>query len=298
MRTQTTSRRTWFAQTTTTCAGAWTASLAIGAVKERKPIRFAIVTDTHLGRQGKTTPQKQFQAIATELSKADIGFVLHLGDIIDSGRVGQYQVYKKIRDSIGKPVHEIPGNHDPVDAFAREIREAVDTMIDLGWLRVVLMNNARRTSHDGFFEASQLDWLEETATTAADENRVILVCCHVPVHTNRPPDRAWYVKPEHGQQRFYEILAAHRDRVAGVFHGHFHNGLRGWDDRAPPHEICFPSAHYNQKRGLEEKGAPGYNPDEFRAGYCLARLGEGTLSIRYKPIGEAVVLEKALDIFA
>ena len=287
-------RRVWLTNMAAGCVGGLTASLAIAAVEKRTPLKFAIVTDTHLGRQDKTTAQKQFQAIADELAEVDVEFVLHLGDVVDAGRVEQYSVYKDIRDSIGKPVHEIPGNHDPADAFAKEIRREVDTTVDHDWLRVVLVNNARRTSHDGFFEQEQLDWLEEKCQAAAGENRVLLICCHVPVHTNRPPDRAWYVKPEHGQKRFYEILSRFNGRVAGIFHGHFHNGLRGWDDRAPLHEICFPSAVYNQNRGLEAKDAPGYNPEEFRAGYCLAALGDGKLTLNYQPTGEDAAVTKTM----
>ena len=149
----------------------------------------------------------------------------------------------------------------------------------------ILLNNAHRDSHDGFFTEQQLDWLAKQLEATKRDGRLAIICCHVPVHSNRHPDRGWYVKPEHGQKRFYELTSAHRDELIGVFHGHFHNGIRGWDDRAPLHEISFPSALYNQNRGLEEKQAPGYNPVEFRPGYTLATIDQGKISLEYRPTG-------------
>jgi hypothetical protein len=115
---------------------------------------------------------------------------------------------------------------------------------------------------------------------------------HVPAHANRHPDRGWYVKPEHGQERLYAILAAHRDRVVALFHGHFHNGIRGWDDTPAIHEIVFPSALYNEDRKLAEQEAPGYNLSEFRPGYTQVRIKDGTMTLTYKPIGKDASAKK------
>ena len=48
-------------------------------------------------------------------------FILHLGDVVDGGRAAQYPIYRRIRDDIGKPVHEMPGNHDPVEVFEKAL---------------------------------------------------------------------------------------------------------------------------------------------------------------------------------
>ena len=69
-----------------------------------------------------------------------------------------------------------------------------------------------------------------------------------------------------------------------MFHGHFHNGIRGWEDSGLLHEICFPSVLYNLNRRLEEQDAPGYNVDEFRPGYTLVDIEGGEMKLRYKPV--------------
>ena len=99
------------------------------------------------------------------------------------------------------------------------------------------------------------------------------------------PTEGWYVKPANGQKEFYEIVRRHESRILALFHGHFHNGLRGWDDHTPIHEVCFPSALYNQDRKLEEQKAPGYNPLEFRPGFTLVEIANQTMTLRYKPAG-------------
>jgi len=259
--------------------------LSVAQAAGRERLSFAIVSDTHIGYRGRDSARLQWQKTADELATLDVSFLLHLGDVVDGGQVELYPVYREIRERISRSVHEIPGNHDPADGFARYIRRPIDTVVDHGWLRCILLNNAHRDSHDGFFTEEQLGWLARQLEATKRDGRLAIIGCHVPVHANRHPDRGWYVKPESGQQRFYELVSAHRDELIGVFHGHFHNGIRGWDDRAPLHEICFPSALYNQNRGLEEKQAPGFNPIEFRPGYTVATLDEGHLSLRYCPTG-------------
>jgi predicted phosphodiesterase len=288
------SRRSFLAGLT---AGAGV-SLAFPALaadgRPRKPIRFAVVSDTHLGRGESLAPERLWAKTAAEVAATDSRFVLHLGDVVDSGRELMYPRYLEIRGQIKVPVHEIPGNHDPQEVFEKHIRQPVDTVVDYDWLRLVLMNNSHRDSHLGYLTESQLAWIDEQLADAASQDLLAILCMHVPAHTNKAPDRGWHIKPADGQTRLYEILQKHQGRVLALFHGHFHNGLRGWDDAAPVHEICFPSALYNQKRGLEEAKAPGYNPDEFRPAYSLVALGAGKMHIQLRVVGAGDALARDL----
>jgi predicted MPP superfamily phosphohydrolase len=262
------------------------------------PISFAVVTDTHLGKNDSEASERLWAKTAAELQAAPGAFVLHLGDIVDGQREAQYPRYLAARAAIAKPIHEIPGNHDNPEDFQKHFREQIDTFFDHEWLRVVLMNNSKTTSHDGFFEEKQLDWLSRVCDDAAEKKRRMLICTHVPVHSNTHPDRGWYVKPTNGQTAFYQTIKQHASRILALFHGHFHNGLRGWDDHAPVHEILFPSALYNQDRNLEEQKAPGYNPREFRAGYTLVNIENGVMRLQYRATGAAGGIEKALPLLS
>ena len=88
----------------------------------------------------------------------------------------------------------------------------------------------------------------------------------------------------------------HESHLIGLFHGHFHNGLRGWDDHHPVHEVLFPSALYNQDRKLEAQKAPVYNPEEFRPGYTQVIIENGTVALRYRVVGTDGEVEKTLPI--
>lgn len=253
----------------------------------RPELKFLVITDTHLGYKGGESAAMLWTRTAAELAKQEGAFVLHLGDVVDGGREEQYSVYLKTRESVGKPVYEVPGNHDPQPLFEKYIRNSVDHSFDHEWLRVLLLNDARTDSHDGFLTREQLDWLSLQMSEARRASRAVLVAMHVPAHDNKHPDRGWYVKPKDGQKEFYEIVAAKNSPVLALFHGHFHNGLRGWDDRKPLHEVCFPSALYNQDRKLEEQKAPGYNPPEFQPGFTLVTLRPDKFVLDYRVTGAA-----------
>jgi 3',5'-cyclic AMP phosphodiesterase CpdA len=264
--------------------------------KESVPLRFAIVSDTHLGRDDSQTPANYWEQAAIEIATTECEFVLHLGDIVDQGREDQYPIHQAIRAKIGKPVHEIPGNHDPVDLFRKHIRPQVDITFDQSGVRFVLFNNSKPESHDGFISDEQITWLSKTFADAARKQLRIFIAAHVPIHQNRPPDRAWYVKPKDGQTRFYELVEKYRNRITAIIHGHFHNGLRGWDDRAPINEVCCPSVLSNLDRKLAAQNAPGYNLPEFRPGYLLAELSFDSLKLDYQPIGQKIKATKLISL--
>lgn len=279
-----------------TCGAAltlWPACLR--AAGRRLPkLSFVVVSDTHLGRRDRGTAAERWERTAAELAKLPDQPVLHLGDIVDGGREAQYPEYLRIRKTIGKPVHEIPGNHDPQELFEKYVRRPVDTAVDHDWLRFVLLNDSRTDSHDGFVSDEQLEFIDRQCREATEKERYVALALHVPVHSNRHPDRGWYVKPENGQKGLYELVERHRDRLLCLMHGHFHNGIRGWVDHAPVHELTFPSALYNLDRKLEQQGAPGYNLPEFRPGYTLVTIEGGKLSLRYQPSGSDEFAEKEL----
>lgn len=266
------------------------------AARSRKRVEFIVVSDTHLGYKDKESATRQWEFTAKELSTATGDLILHLGDLVDQGREEKYAEYIKIRDTIGKQVHEIPGNHDPDNLFQKYIRPKIDHVVEHEWLHFVLLGNAHTDSHDGFLTEDQLVWLDEQCTEAGKRDQYVVVCMHVPAHKNLHPDRGWYVKPQEGQTRLYEILSKHDSRVLAMLHGHFHNGIRGWDDHGSLHEICLPSVLYNLNRKLEEQKAPGYNVDEFRPGYTLIEIEGGRLKLRYKPVNVTEEANKICEL--
>lgn len=263
-----------------------------GLAADLEPLSLVVVSDTHLGYRDQNEAAEIWARAAEEISAGPGDLVLHLGDVVDGGRAEQYPKYLEIRQRIRQPVHEIPGNHDPEELFRQHLRDPVSTAIDYQWLRLLLINNSRRDSHDGFVSAEQLGWLDEQLQDTARQGKYAVLCMHVPAHSNGHPDRGWYVKAESGQRELYELVSRHRARLVGLFHGHFHNGIRGWEDHEGVAEVAFPSVLYNLDRRLEAQGAPGFNPSEFRPGYTLATISGGSLQLQYKPIGHEPSVER------
>jgi predicted phosphodiesterase len=273
----------------------------LSADARRQPLKLVVITDTHLGYQSSEAAEQLWKKTAAEVAAIDADLVLHLGDLVDRGQEPLYPRYLEHRRQIKTPVHEIPGNHDPQELFEKYIRKPVDTVVDHQWLRLLLLNNSRTDSHDGFLSDEQLIWIESQLADAAKHDLLAIVCMHVPAHSNKHPDRGWHIQPEHGQRELYAALARHGGRVLALFHGHFHNGLRGWDDTSaeearPVHEICFPSALYNQDRKLTEQQAPGYNVAEFRPAYCIVMLGKGKIQVQLRVVEHGDTASKELPI--
>lgn len=257
---------------------------------------FVVVSDTHLGRGDQDGPARQWAATAKEIDASAGDLVLHLGDVVDGGRERQYAVYKDVRKTIRKPVYEIPGNHDPQEPFEKHLRQPVELAFDHKGVRFLLLNNSHADSHDGFLTARQLAWLDGQCTAAAKKELFVLLAMHVPVHENKHPDRGWFVKPKDGQTELYALLRRHKNQVLALLHGHFHNGVRGWEDHAPLHEVVFPSALYNQDRRLAEQKAPGYVLPELRPGFVQVSLRRDGMSLRYKPVGVKEAAERVCPL--
>jgi len=283
------SRRQWLTGSIGSALTASFGSLRLRAADGLDEFQFAIVSDTHLGRQDSDTPLRQWRQAVAEIAASPADFVLHLGDIVDGGREPQYPVYAESRRGLRKPIYEVSGNHDPRELFEKYVRTPIDTVFDHHGVRFLLFSNVHSDSHAGFITPEQIQWLDQRCREAAGKDLRLVACCHVPMHTNLHPDRGWFVQPADGQTAFYEVVERYRDRFLVCFHGHFHNGIRGWRDRGSLVEVVCPSVCYNQSRKLEEyiksKQATGFFVEELRPGYVLATLGQGRLRMRYKPLG-------------
>lgn len=84
--------------------------LLIGLNSFAQPFKFAQVTDTHIGNlTGADDLRRTVQDIN---NNPDIAFVILSGDITEFGADDELFLAKQILDSLNKPYHVIPGNHD------------------------------------------------------------------------------------------------------------------------------------------------------------------------------------------
>ncbi|MDB4864108.1 hypothetical protein OAI33_12520 [Pirellulaceae bacterium] len=168
--------------------------------------------------------------------------------------------------------------------------------MDHKWLKFLLISNAHTDSHDGFISDEQLQWIDSQCESARTNEHYVNLCMHVPTHSNRHPDRGWYVKPANGQVKLYETIGQYQEQIVAMLHGHFYNGIRGLKSQGGIHEICMPSILYNLDRNLEMQDAEGYNPLEFRPGYTIVTIENGLMTLAHKPLGAEVVITKDCEL--
>ncbi len=86
------------------------ALMPIAAAAQDTLFRFALVTDTHVGTQ---TGLDDLRRTIHDLNgQPDIGFVIFSGDVTEFGSDAELKTAKQTMDSLRKPWHVIPGNHD------------------------------------------------------------------------------------------------------------------------------------------------------------------------------------------
>jgi 3',5'-cyclic-AMP phosphodiesterase len=110
--------------------------------------------------------------------------VLMSGDLADNAADAEYELVHELLAQLGAPVYVLPGNHDDRDALRRhfDLPGAVGTpvqyTVELGPLRLVVLDSTRPGEDRGELDADRLSWLDAELTGAPD--RVTLVALHHP----------------------------------------------------------------------------------------------------------------------
>jgi 3',5'-cyclic AMP phosphodiesterase CpdA len=264
-----------------------------------KPFTFALISDTHLGRNGEGPARQMKQAVA-EINASPAELIVFTGDLVNGGENDAHEkYYPQWLDIAGgwkKPWHAIPGNHDPVARFTKHIRAETDYVADApsAPYRFVFFRDALpNPEHQGAVLDEQLKWLQKQIDSAARDDRRVFLVSHVIYHKNAHPDVGWMIRDN--REAFADFLKQNAGRIDAFFAGHFHSGLRGWDDTFGIHEVVVPSACWNFN-GKRLRGAPGYTFDEDRPGWVLAEVrGPGEIKLSYKPIEADVSVVKELN---
>jgi hypothetical protein len=258
---------------------------------------FALITDTHLGRGGEQPAEQMRQAVA-EINTTAASLVICCGDLVNSGAVPanekHYPAWMQIAGRLKAPWHAIPGNHDPIEKFIKHVRPETDFVVDAPgdapW-RFICFRDAK-SDHQGAVTNDQLKWLDARLAEAQHAGRRAFLVSHVIYHENHKPDVGWMIQDNRAP--FGELLHQHAKTIAAFFAGHFHSGLRGWDDTFGIHEVVLPSCCWNFD-GKRLRGAPGYEYDEDRPAWVLAEATAKTLKLSYKPLGADVSVVRQLN---
>lgn len=135
---------------------------------------FPVVSDTHYFYE-------EFNKVQDTIKKrgSDYSFLLHAGDMTDSGLKWEYERSVEILKRASLPFLTVVGNHDAI-TNGREIYKrlfgAYDYSTEFNGARLIFFNNNSWEFGSG---TPDFNWLEsELAKT--DANQPIIIICHVP----------------------------------------------------------------------------------------------------------------------
>ena len=198
-----------------------------------RPFVLAHLSDPHLGAEwAGGDPVARFAA-AVESVRAIYprpDGVLVSGDLSDNATDAEYEQVRELLAPLQAPLYVVPGNHDDGRAMHRNFGvpgangEPVQYSVDLGPLRLVVLDTTRPGEVPGALDAERLDWLD-AELTAAPELPTLVAMHHPPIVTGIP---AWdeLGLPVADQRALGTVIERHR-QVRRLVAGHVHRMITG-----------------------------------------------------------------------
>jgi len=156
--------------------------------------------------------------------------IIASGDLVDRGEAEEYAELRAILRDVEIPIHMGLGNHDKRAPFltaypATPVDGAgfVQYAVDIGELRLIMLDTLDETSGDGAFCADRADWLARTLDQAPDRPTIIALH-HPPIASgiqwmDPSPSDPWV-------RRLAEVLEGRKQVLTAVC-GHTHRAFHG-----------------------------------------------------------------------
>jgi outer membrane protein assembly factor BamB/predicted phosphodiesterase len=176
-------------------------------------LRFAMVTDTHVGMTAASV--ERLRPVYAAIARRAPEFVLHCGDITDTGLLGEYERYwQTVPAALRGQIRHVPGNHevrwDPTaKGLYREQFGAVPYSFDAGGVHVAGFDPTQPLLEPGHCGAAALEWLDRDLAAAGGPT---LLFQHFPVGGEHD-----YIDD---QAALLELIARHDVRVLVAGHVH------------------------------------------------------------------------------
>ena len=154
--------------------------------------------------------------------------VLVSGDLADHAADAEYELVRELLAPLRAPLYVLPGNHDDRRALHRHFGvpgadgEPVQYAVDLGPLRLVVLDTTRPGEDPGSLDAERLAWLD-AALAAAPEVPTLLAMHHPPISTGIP---IWdeLGLPAADRWALAEVVGLHQ-QVRRLAAGHVHRTI-------------------------------------------------------------------------
>jgi 3',5'-cyclic AMP phosphodiesterase CpdA len=158
------------------------------------------------------------------------GALLVTGDLAHSAADVEYERVRDLLAPLTAPVYVLPGNHDDRATLRRQFAmpgaedQPIWYSVDLGPLRLVVLDSTIPGDAAGALGSAQLAWLERILAASPDQPTLIALH-HPPLVTGVPAwDEIGLVDGD--RQLLAEVLERHR-QVRRIVAGHLHRTIAG-----------------------------------------------------------------------
>jgi Icc protein len=198
-----------------------------------RPFFLAQLSDPHIGGEwfdDQSVPRFAAAVESVRAVRPQPDAVLLTGDLADHATDEEYEQLRELLAPLGAPLYVLPGNHDDSGALRRhfgvpgEEGEPVCYSVDLGPLRLVVLDTKRPGEPSGALEGDQLDWLD-AELAAAPEQLTLIAMHHPPLVIGVP---AWdEIGLAAADRRALGAVIERHQQVRRVVCGHFHSTITG-----------------------------------------------------------------------
>ena len=152
------------------------------------------------------------------------------GDLADNMADSEYVLLLASLEGIDAPSYALPGNHDDRDSLRRhfglpgETGTSVQYAVELGALRILMLDSTRPGADSGELDAGRIAWLED-ALSADPRTPTLLAMHHPPLLTHSPGlDRLALAAD--GRAALADVIRQHPN-VTLIVAGHVHRAISG-----------------------------------------------------------------------
>jgi Icc protein len=209
--------------------------------------------------------------------------VIISGDLADNATDSEYAQARKLLAPLPMPTYVLPGNHDDRRTLRSHFRlpgagaEPVQYSVDLGPLRLVVLDSTRPGQDAGALDRERLEWLD--AELAAEPELPTLIATHHPPLLTGVPVWDDLGLPLADRLALGEVIDAH-PQVRRIVAGHVHRTIAG--ELAGRPVLAVPSTYVQARlnfrlRELELVAEP--------AGFAVHAVLDGDVISHLQPVG-------------
>jgi 3',5'-cyclic AMP phosphodiesterase CpdA len=243
----------------------------------RPTLRFAQVSDSHIGFTGKANPNVAGSFNQAIESINNLGytpdFVIHTGDLTHLSAPDQFDQVKQMLGGLRTPhVFTVPGEHDSVDDAGQKYRSVFGAgtrgdgwySFDISGVHVIALVNTLNLKKLGHLGVDQLEFVEKDVAGLPSDTPII-VFSHIPLFAMYP-DWGWgtddAAQALSNLRRFSSVtcLNGHVHQVFSKTEGNvtFHSGtttaypLPAPGDGPAPKPVTLPAGKLHDALGIRE----------------------------------------------